>query len=251
MLEIPNKCPSCGSELENRNGQLFCNNAEDCPAQNQKALEHFCKTLDLKGFGPATISRLDLISVYDFFTIDKEYLVSKLTSEKIADKLYGELEKLTNLDLGLFLASLGIPNLGKSRAIDLASVCSSVKEITAETCKKAGLGEKTSASVLSYIAANPKIFEVKLKVANKPDNVVQYKRTVCITGSLKDFKNRKDAEIYLNSLGYKTASSVTKDVSVLICEDSSKTGSSSYKKAVERNLLITTINDLIKEDNNV
>ena len=51
----PTQCPSCDSVLEWVNDQLFCRNRA-CPAQNSKAVEHFAKTIKIKGLGPAAIS---------------------------------------------------------------------------------------------------------------------------------------------------------------------------------------------------
>ena len=248
MIEIPQECPSCSAALYEQNGQLFCPNDIDCPAQCQKSFEHFAKSVELKGFGPAVISSLNLESIFDFFSITYDDLLNATSSEKISEKLNEELKKLKRLDLATFLTALGIPGLGKVRAKQLASVISSVREINDTTCKEAKLGEVTTKTVLLFLATNPKVFDIELINESKAP-VSQAKGNVCITGALKDFKNRKEATQILEKAGYKVLSSVTKDVTILICEDETKTSSTSYKKAVERNILITTISNLLKEDN--
>lgn len=245
MIEIPKECPSCSTLLYIENGQLFCPNNIDCPAQCNKSFEHFAKSAELKGFGPAVIQKLELQSIFDFFDLTYDDLLKATNSEKLSSKLFDELQKLKSLDLATFLTCLGISGLGRVRAKQLADVISSVTEINNDTCKKAKLGDITTDSVLTYLANNPKVFDIKL---NKCKAQIITKETVCITGSLKDFKSRKDATQFLETAGYKVASSVTKDVSVLICEDESKINSSSYKKALERNIPIKTILQLI-EDN--
>ena len=52
MTEIvpPTSCPTCASVLELVNDQLFCRN-KLCPAQSAKRVEHFAKTLKIKGLG--------------------------------------------------------------------------------------------------------------------------------------------------------------------------------------------------------
>lgn len=247
MIEIPKECPSCSTTLYEENGQLFCPNNIDCPAQSQKAFEHFAKSAELKGFGPAVIEKLELQSIFDFFTLSYDDLLEATKSEKLSVKLFEELKKLHNLDIATFLTCLGISGLGKVRAKQLANVISSVREINNDTCRQAKLGEITTDSVMSYLADNPEVFDIKLK-ESKAEITNQIKATVCITGSLKDFKSRKEATEYLEKNGYKVASSVTKDVSILICEDESKINSSSYKKALEKNLTITTIFNLINEE---
>jgi len=67
------------------------------------------------------------------------------------------------------------------------------------------------------------------------------KGAVCITGKLNDFPNRNAASKYLATLGWEVKSSVTKNTQYLICEDDSKTGSSSYKKAQSLGIGIVTI----------
>jgi len=68
--------------------------------------------------------------------------------------------------------------------------------------------------------------------------------SVCITGSLVDFKNRSDASSYLESLGLTVKKSVTKDVKYLILEDESKRSSSSTLKAISNGVEIVTIKQL-------
>ena len=53
----PTHCPSCDSELDWVNDSLYCRNRL-CPAQNSKAVEHFAKTMKIKGLGPASIEKL-------------------------------------------------------------------------------------------------------------------------------------------------------------------------------------------------
>ena len=66
----PTDCPSCGSALEWLNQLLYCKSTI-CGAQKQKKIEHFAKTLKIKGLGPAAIEKL---GIQDF-----DSFVSKLT----------------------------------------------------------------------------------------------------------------------------------------------------------------------------
>ena len=245
MINIPLSWPSCGSTLYEENGQLFCPNNIDCPAQCQKSFEHFAKSFELKGFGPSVIEKLNLESIFDFFQLTYEKILDATSSEKISEKLTLELKKLENPDIATFLTSLGISGLGKVRAKQLADVISSVTEINSITCKQAKLGEITTNSVLDYLANNPQVFDIKLKESKAKETLNTSKGVVCITGSLKDYKNRKEATLALENAGYRVVSSVTKDVTILICEDETKRNSSSYKKALEKNITITTISNLI------
>ena len=55
-----------------------------------------------------------------------------------------------------------------------------------------------------------RILSLPLNFSNSPGtNTDKNSITVCITGKLKDFKNRNDAAKYLESLGYTVTDSVT------------------------------------------
>ena len=55
----PANCPSCGSILEWKNDQLFCV-SHSCQTKVYKRVEHFAKTLRIKGLGPKTVEKLAL-----------------------------------------------------------------------------------------------------------------------------------------------------------------------------------------------
>ena len=62
-ITAPDKCPSCGHVLEWENQLLYCRNPA-CGDQSSKKIEHFGKTLKIKGLGPATIESLALESIF-------------------------------------------------------------------------------------------------------------------------------------------------------------------------------------------
>ena len=64
----PTNCPACNSELEFVNDQLFCLEYS-CSAKSAKRLEHFAKTLKIKGLGPSTIDRLGLFDYDDIYSL--------------------------------------------------------------------------------------------------------------------------------------------------------------------------------------
>ena len=90
--------PACSSVLEFVNDQLFCKN-NLCPAQSAKKLEHFAKTLKIKGLGPATIARLGLEDYHDIYSLSQEEISFLLDSEKLGTKLHAEIEKSKGVDL--------------------------------------------------------------------------------------------------------------------------------------------------------
>ena len=98
----PTQCPSCDSVLEWVNDQLFCRNRA-CPAQNSKAVEHFAKTIKIKGLGPAAISKLRLECPSDIYYYNEDQLGYMLNSEKVGSKLYAEIQNSISAPLELLL----------------------------------------------------------------------------------------------------------------------------------------------------
>lgn len=244
-IESPTNCPSCGGKLELVNAQLFCRNSTLCPAQNSKLLESFCKKMKVKGFGPATLEKLELLSIASLFYITEDELVSVL-GEKVGKKLYREIElKIKGVvDFGQLLGSLGIPLIGDVAARKLAEKYQSFDSLKAEGKAGVNLEAWLNSEIGREIVLLPWNFETtehKQEASSVETNGI----TVCITGSLDNFKNRAEASSYLEGLGYIVKKSVTKDLNYLICEDSTKVGSSSYKKAVANGTPVVTINDLI------
>lgn len=257
-IEIPTQCPSCGSKLDLVNGQLFCRNKSNCPAQSSKLIENFCTKMKLKGFGPKTIEKLELTKISELFYLTEEDLVRAVGS-KVAAKLISELNTKVrgDIDFGSVLGSLGIPLIGEVAAKKLSQNCTSFHDVKADG--KAGENYKTwlNSPQGKDVIELPWKFSTGIRGAKAniiiTDELVAQPNgiAVCITGSLQDFANRTDATNYLESLGYTVKKSVTKDVKYLICEDESKRSSSSYKKAETNGIEILSIKELLEKNNNV
>lgn len=248
-IEIPTTCPACSYKLQLINAQLFCRNTA-CSAQLGKKLEHFCKVLQIKGFGPKTIEKLNLADITEIFYLDRDHVVDALGA-KVADKLLDEIERAKSADLATVIASFSIPLVGGTASGKIAAVVSSIDEITQETCKIAGLGEKVTANLLEWISFEypemkeflPFTFETKVQVADANS------KRVCITGKLKSFKKKADAESVLLAAGFILVDSVTKTTDYLVDEEGKM--SSKREKAVQYGItIITDLNDLLKENTN-
>lgn len=246
---IPTTCPCCEYPLETVNEQLFCKNTA-CGAQLGKKIEHFCKVLQIKGFGPRTIEKLNLADITEIFYLDRDDVVLAL-GEKVADKLLDEIERAKSADLATVVASFSIPLVGMTASTKIALVVNSLEEIDQESCKQAGLGDKVTQNLISWISSEyqemkeflPFSFKTKVKVSN-----VDSKR-VCITGKLKSFKKKADAEQSLSAAGYTLVDSVTKTTDYLVDEEGKM--SSKREKAVQYGItIITDLNDLLKENTN-
>lgn len=246
-IEIPTICPCCSYSLVFVNEQLFCRNTA-CSAQLNKKLENFCKVLSIKGFGPKTIEKLNLADITELFYLDRELVVEAL-GEKVADKLLDEIERSKGADLATVIAAFSIPLVGNTAAKKIAAVVSKIEEITQETCKQAGLGAKVTENLLTWISTDYQEIKEFLPFTftnGKPKTANTNTKNVCITGKLKSFKKKADAESYLEAAGYTLVDSVTKTTDYLVDEEGKM--SAKREKAVQYGItIISDINILLKE----
>lgn len=217
IIEIPTNCPICDSKLNLIKDQLFCENTY-CEAQVGKKIEHFCKTLKIKGLGPATVAKLQLEDITQLFYLDEQELSSQI-GEKLSQKLLQEIEQSKESDFATVLEAMSIPLVGKTASTKLASVINSFEEINSDSCKLAGLGEKVTANIQDWIYFEyPEIkeflpFKFKSKIKPPVDGKV-----ICITGKLESFATKKDAALALNAKGYQVVDNLTKTVDFLVDE---------------------------------
>lgn len=239
-IQPPTHCPSCGAELIWVNHILYCKN-EQCPAQSSKKVEHFSKTLKIKGLGPAAIKKLGFTDIAEIYEITEQDMAEALSSTKIAAKLFLEIENSRRVSLNRLLPAFSIPLVGKSASEKLATVCNNIFDINEETCRQAGLGTKTTNNLLEWIDYNydlisvlPFSFEfIKPKTSGNSG-------VVCISGRLKSYKTKAEATEVLVGLGYTVKTSLTKDVTILINES----GIESAKTLKARDSGVTIVNNL-------
>lgn len=246
-IQIPTNCPCCDYLLERVNDQLFCRNTS-CSAQLNKKIEHFCKTLSIKGMGEKTIQKLNLSDLTELFYLDRNDAIEALGSEKVVDKLLGEIERAKSAPLATVISSFSIPLIGGTAGSKLAKIVKNLDEITTETCKLAGLGEKATSNLISWL--NYEYQEMKdflpFTFETQSSSLSDDARVICITGKLKSFKTKAEATEILTSLGFKVSDSVTKTTNYLVDEEDKQ--SSKRKKAEEYNIeIISNLIDFINK----
>jgi len=247
FIEAPTVCPSCSSVLEEVNHLLYCRNPQ-CGEKSLKLIEHFAKTLKIKGLGPATIKKLNIVSLEELYELSFDDIAEALSSDRLAVKLVDELQRSRSAPLNVLLPAFSIPLIGKSAAEKLSKVCKDIEEIDYDLCRKAGLGDKASSNLTSWI--EDEFYYVSLLPFSfrfdSPRAVVESKGTVCISGKLSSFKTKAEANAKLQELGYVTKTSLTKDVTILVNE--SGVESAKTKKARESGVeIITNLLDFIGE----
>ncbi len=248
-IVIPDKCPACSSKLELVNSQLFCRN-KACPAQLEKKLEQFCKVLQIKGLGPKSLQKLDLRDLPELFALEKDDLIAALDSEKIADKLLLEIEKSKAATLNTILAAFSIPLVGETAANKIANVVSHIDEITQEKCKEAGLGDKVTENLLTWLNTEFKEMRDYLPFtfrSSRKEQIDPNAKSICITGKLSSFKTKAEAHNKLQEAGFRVVESITKTTNYLVDEEDK--GSSKRKTAEKYGIkIITNLIEFLKEN---
>jgi DNA ligase (NAD+) len=250
-IQIPTECPCCNYPLELVNDQLFCRNTA-CSAQLSKKVEHFCKTLGIKGMGSRTIEKLGLADITELYYLDHSEVADVLGSEKVAIKLLDEIEKSKQADLATVISSFSIPLVGQTASKKLCEVVASVDEISFETCKQAGLGDKSTQNLLTWLETDFQEMREFLPFSfrsQKPTVRAANQQTVCITGKLNSYKTKAEAYKELELAGFLPVESVTKNTNYLVDEEDK--GSLKRKKAESLGItIITNLHTFLKEIKN-
>ena len=238
-ITVPSTCPSCGSKLELSFPLLYCRNPS-CGDQSSKKIEHFAKTLKIKGLGPATINSLVLESISDIYALTKNEIIDLLGSQKLGEKLFIEIENSAKAPLNILLAAFSIRLIGKTASEKLSAVCESIHDINEDSCAEAGLGPKATESLLEWIEEEYPLLELPHSFAFESPKV-RTGGVVCISGKLKSFKTKAQATETLEQHGYTVKSSVTKDVTILVNES----GVESQKTTKARESGVTIVENLL------
>ena len=258
---IPDTCPSCHERVVKvGNGVITqCPNHAGCLEQRIRALQHASERdcLDIEGIGPELIRGLletrcgavnsipaltlgaaeavpEYIPIAYLFNLDENILSEyfKETKDMDADKLIknilASLEKAKKPELYRFIFALGIPNVGKGVAKDLAKAFGTLEAISKATKEEIekidGFGKTIATSVYQYFQSDLGKREVLLlldsgvipieKPIESRDTILKDK-VFCITGSFNDFK-REEITSLLESKGAKVSGSVSKKTTYLI-----------------------------------
>lgn len=247
-INIPTHCPCCEYPLQLVNDQLFCRNGA-CSAQLGKKLEHFCKVLGIKGIGPKTVEKLRISDITEIYYMDVQQVAEDLSSERTAIKLIDEIQRSRSADLATVLAAFSIPLVGMTASNKIANVVSHIDEITAEKCREAGLGEKVTENLITWL--NTEFQELREFLpfsfrSNKQTVSSETGPTVCITGKLVSFKTKAQASEELVKAGYRVVDSVTKTLDYLV--DEADDNSTKRKKADQYGIkIINNLTQFLKE----
>ncbi|MCL2810284.1 MAG: NAD-dependent DNA ligase LigA [Clostridia bacterium] len=227
-IEPPAACPACGQPLAERGAHLFCLNRNTCRPQTVARLAHFaCRdAMDIEAFSEKTAELFyDELSLRDpagLYVLTPEAMIAlRGFGAKKADKLQQELQKSRDCPLDAFLFALGIPNVGRKTARDLARAFGTLEALSSaseETLQQVDeVGQVVAASIVEYFAQpeNRALVRRLLEAGVSPQPMqAELKQgalsglTVVLTGTLPTLA-RSEAEKLIEAHGGKTVSSVS------------------------------------------
>ena len=269
-IYIPSYCPCCGAETEIKEDPksgvltLWCTNI-DCVAKGNRILEHFVTrdAMNIIGVSESTLETLseaglitDLASIYHL----KDHYNEIVNMEGFGDvsfyKMVTAIDKSRNVKLHNLIYALGIPNIGlataklicKNFGNDLAeTVCATYDELT----NIEGIGDVIAESFVNYFADkdNADAFVRLVKELNVikeevSTNTAMAGVTICVTGDVYIFHNRRAIKDLVENLGGKLTGSVSKSTSYLVTNDTTS-GSNKNKAAQAYGIPILTEQEFI------
>ncbi len=233
-IEKPTHCPACGGELTERGAHLFCMNRVSCRPQAVARLDHFAgrDAMDIDGFSEKTAEQLydqkNVRDPADLYHLTREDVLSlDGFKEKKADNLLKALEKSKDCALDAFLFAVGIPNVGRKTARDIATAFGTLDKVQAATMEQLiaipDVGDIVAQSVLEFFSfeENRIMIDRLLKAGIKPRAMQQKAegvfsgKTVVVTGTLPNL-SRKEAEELIRRCGGTAASSVSKKTAFVV-----------------------------------
>lgn len=238
-IKAPTHCPACEVELVWVNHLLYCKNS-DCISQVEKRIEHFAKTLKIKGLGPSTIAKLNLSSFDELYDLSREYIAEAISSDRIAEKLVAEIDASKNVNLNRLLPAFSIRLIGQTAANKLSFVCNHITDINEDTCLQAGLGPKATTNMMRWMnTVYPSIAALPFSFTFKKKTIIANKSIcVCMTGKLNSYKTKAIAAEALEGAGYTVKQNLTKEVTILVSENAVE--SAKTKKARLSGITIVT-----------
>lgn len=240
-ITLPTYCPICGSLIDKPTDEAVarCTGGIACPAQFKSALLHFVsrKAMNIDGIGNKLIDQLvdnklvlDLAGLYQL-TLSQLLSIDRLGIQ-LANKILSNIQASKATTFARFIYALGIRHIGHSTAKDIASIYSTLTELSDSLHTDdykyrqlfKAIGPVATASLRQFIL-NDKTREVVNKLINlgihwtsevkTASNIAG--KTFVITGSLSQPRDTVVAKI--EQSGGKVTNSLSSKVSYLVAGD--------------------------------
>lgn len=230
-------CPACGSRLvrNEREADHYCTN-RNCPAQMVEALIHFASrpAMNIEGLGEKICALLfdrGLVKkLSDLYRLTGEDLSSlPKFKEKSIHNLLIAIEKSKDNSLERLLFGLGIRYVGEKASLLLAKHFQSLDSLAQATyddlIRIPEIGDVIAQSVIHYFrleenrALIQELKDLGVNMEYRGEKTIEAEsfsgKTFVLTGTLSAFK-RDEAKAFIERLGGKVTSSVSKNTDVVI-----------------------------------
>ena len=249
-IVIPSNCETCGASLINEGTRLYCPN-KNCSKRVLHQLLKWVQVVDIRDLGETLVNSLFekkvVQSISDIYKLTVETLTPFFLNEESiaaekkslgAEKVIKSIENHKNISLEAFVAGFDIEGIGETTVEKLVAagfnsleklLNASVDEI-ATVYGFAEIMAKTFVNGLKENAEEMKILSSTYVNIIKKESGVLSGKSFCFTGELVTMK-RADAENLVKNAGGSCKSSVTKDLSYLVTNDTSSGSSKNVKAA--------------------
>lgn len=242
--QIPTECPSCGSKLSFDNVRIKCLNHHGCPAQQSGVILNWTRSVNIEDLSEKRLQQMIdtglISSIPDLYKLAKEdFLKLPSTKDKMASKLYNNIQSTKTVPLAMFLNGLGIEGAGQTTWEKLLDVFPSLESLCKATVDDViaidGFAEKSAQQIVEGLKRQSKLIEQLLAVGLKPEAPDSHANgprplegmSFVITGALS--RPRKEIEDLIKKAGGRMASSVSKATSVLVTNEADSASSKMVK----------------------
>ncbi len=243
--QFPKHCPSCEGSLTYDEVRLLCNNTDSCPAQQMQAILNWIASAEIDSLSEKRLQemlKLEMVKhLSDLYTLTEEDLMKlPLTKEKMAQKLFQNIQNSKKIPLVNFLTGLGINGMGKTSWEALLAHFGSLDNLrnasVEDIISVEGFAEKMAHQIVEGLKTKKtdieKLFEVGVSPApyikkHKNLNLPLSGKTFVITGTLS--RPREDIEKAIEEAGGKVVGAVSSKVTAVITEDVDSTSSKAKK----------------------
>jgi len=231
-IELPKKCPVCGSPIERREGEvaLVCTN-KNCFAMEREGVLHAARAFAIDGLGDKIVEKLITIGFVktapDIFRLTPDDLLEvEGFAELSAKKLVEEIQNRKAIDLENFIVALGIRHVGTETAFSLSLSFGSIDKLASASKedleKVPDIGTTVAESIAEFFATDKakKLLDdyqevgVAVKKAKAIKRVLDGKKFV-ITGTLEKL-GREEAKEKVRLLGGGVSDSVSKKTDYVV-----------------------------------
>lgn len=254
-FEYPKECPNCQMATVVDDIRLYCRN-KDCPGRNHASILNFVQKIGIEDLSEKRLLEMikkgQVKKIADLYRLTEIDLLSlDKTKEKLAQKLYKNIQATKKTDLVTFLSALGISGGAYNK-------CQKIVQAGFNTIQKIReLKEEDLLLIESFAETSSRDFFISLQekmpivldlleqgmsfseIALASDLLGQ--KSFCITGPLSE--KREVIEERIRNNGGKVLSAVSKNLDFLVCNDK-EASSSKLDKARSLSLKIISENEL-------